>query len=51
MKEKEFLKEFPKKYLKIGLYYTLDSSGNVILDKEGMMDNLENELNFIEDEL
>jgi len=58
MKEKEFLKELlrldfenGKPILKINVCYSIDENGDVILDKEGIMEDLENELYIIENDL
>ena len=58
MKEKEFLKELlrldfenGKPILKINVCYNIDENGDVILDKEGIMEDLENELYIIENDL
>ncbi len=54
MKEREFLNKISSMntntlYIKIGIFYTIDNDGNVILNREDMAKVLENKLNHFED--
>ncbi len=51
MKEKEFVKIYPKekRKIEIPLYWGVDDEGEVIIDKEGMEDEFEEKLGYIEE--
>lgn len=47
MKEKEFIKKYPKEIIEIPIYYSLDDYGNVLVDTDGMRDDFDIILNDI----
>ena len=49
MKEKEFMKKYPKDKIEIGVYYWVDDDGEVVMDFEGMKNELDWVLKDIEE--
>lgn len=47
MKEKEFMKKYPKEEIVIPIYFTLDDEENVIIDIEGIQEEFNDALRDI----
>lgn len=51
MKEEEFIKILEKNHLEKGIYWVVDSEGNVCLDSECMREELEDTIKMLEEAL
>ena len=47
MKEKEFIRKYPKDWIEVPIYYGIDEKGNVIIDEESIEDEFNEKLGDI----
>lgn len=47
MKEKEFMKKYPKERIEVSIYFGIDDKGDVIIDEEGITDEFNIQLDDI----
>jgi len=47
MKEKEFIKKYPKERIEVPIYFGTDDEGNVLIDEESIIDEFNEKLQDI----